>query len=171
MDERDLIPGSSPIAREDLLVLEKELRAAVRDETLRFRWNPESYVTSPGCYDVYGLPVQPKYDGRFEVVKFERGEVVGVIYQVRWEGEPGEPYRAPGPWLIEQFRVWDRQNVHWMEEMRRRNEGFDLKQRGEATDAEALLRENLDRKAFDLSSDHWNVRKRFGTSRTEELVS
>lgn len=164
MDERDLLPGSAPQDRAEVLGVQEDLRRL--DHRLRIWWNPTSYVTCPGHFDVYGTPIAPHVDGRYEVGTFEHG-VFNLIYQVRWENERGEPFRQVGPWLVRQFELWDRRNQHWLTDQLRMQREYELQVKGEQATADEALREGLARKAFALAGDHWNVPRRFGTPQQE----
>lgn len=142
----------APQSRAEIDPIETAIRQQI-DDLLRIRWNPRSYVTRPGGYDVYGLPIPPQYEGRWEVVRDVQG-VPAVIYQVRWDGDGCEAYRAVGWWLLDFLKKWDRANQHWIEEQRRMlaEEELALEHIREDEDEEA--REFWDRAGFQLATTH-----------------
>lgn len=158
----------APQSRDEIDPVETAIRQQI-DDLLRVRWNPRSTVTRPGAYDVYGLPIPPQYEGRWEVVRPVQGELA-VIYQVRWDGDGGEAYRAVGWWLLDFLKKWDRANAHWMVEQQRMldEEALDLKHLQDEDDE--ADREWWDRAGFQLATthggdgrEHWFV-PAFGTS-------
>jgi hypothetical protein len=45
----------APQSRDEIDPIEAAIRGI--DDQLRIRWNPRSYITVPGGFDVYGLPI------------------------------------------------------------------------------------------------------------------
>lgn len=149
------------------------VEAAIRreiDDQLRIRWNPRSYVTRPGAYDAYGLPIGPQYEGRWEVVRPVDG-IDAVIYQVRHDGDGGEAYRHVGMWLLDFLRMWDRANRFYIDEMKRMYaEDEALVRDREAADT-AAEREHWERQSFQLAGpgqrEEW-FNTGFGTQTARE---
>ena len=88
---------------------------------------------------------------------------LAVIYQVRFDGEGGEAYRAVGWWLVEFLRKWDRANQFYIDEMTRMYAEDDAAERDLAQYAEDEQREAWDRTARDtLKMEQW-IGRGFGT--------
>jgi hypothetical protein len=79
-----------------------------------------------------------------------------VVYQVKWDGQGLEAYRPVGWWLVEYLRLWDRQNVAWMDEQKRMlDEEERATQHRDAAENEEL-EEALARQARDeLHMEQW----------------
>lgn len=151
----------APQSRDEIDPIETAIRREI-DDLLRIRWNPRSYVTRPGAYDAYGRPISPSYEGRWEVVRPLESELA-VIYQVRWDGEGGEAYRAVGWWLLDFLRTWDRANQHWIAEMQRLLDAEAALVRDADERDEHEAREQWDRTAREtLHMEHW-IGRGFGT--------
>lgn len=141
----------APQSRDDVDPIELAIRREI-DEQLRIRWNPQSCVTRPGAFDAYGFAIGPKYEGRWEVVR-EIQDQIAVIYQLRWDGDGNEAYRAVGWWLLDFLRKWDRANQHWIGEMQRMYAEDDAAERTIKADAEAGEREHWERRASELAGN------------------
>lgn len=108
----------APQSDDEIRPIELALREL--DDRIRIRWDPRALITRPGYIDATGQTVPPEHDGRWKVVLPPAGgEPEHCIYVVRWDGEGNEAYRSIGLWLIEFMRLWDRQNVHYLNEMKR----------------------------------------------------
>lgn len=142
----------APQSRADIDPIELAVRQI--DDALRIRWNPRSYVTRPGSFDAYGNPQPPAYEGRWEVVRAIEGRLT-VIYQVRWDGEGNEAYRPVGWWLVDFLRLWDRENVHWMQEQQRMLEEEDALVRAHAEADDQALGEQLNAWGVELGMKQW----------------
>jgi hypothetical protein len=144
-----LAPQSDDEVRPIELALRREL-----DDRLRIQWDPRALITRPGYIDATGQVVGPEHDGRWKVViVLGTGEPDHCIYVVRWDGEGNEAYRPVGPWLLDFMHLWDRQNVHAAEELRRMlHEEERLEQRA-ANDREAEDREFWGRVGFELGGE------------------
>lgn len=116
------------------------LRRRVNDSALDIRWNPESYLTSPGRFDCYGLPIPAKREGRWEVIRRleATGDVV-LVWQVR--DMETEAYRPLGEWVLDFMVKWDRANQHWMHEQQQL---FDAAEREREAEQAALEEETLE---------------------------
>lgn len=169
----------APQSRVEIDPIEAAIRAL--DEQLRIRWNPRSYITVPGGFDVYGNAIRPHYDGRWEVIRLvgrqDGAREVGeeqyvVVYQVRWDGEGLERYRPVGWWLVEFLRTWDRQNVLWMEEQKRMLDEEERATRHRDTQENEELEESLSRHGRDeLHMEQWMGRGFGGGLRTVDKHS
>jgi hypothetical protein len=124
-----------------------QLRNRVNDSLLDIRWNPESYITSPGAYDAYGLPVPPRREGRWEVIRNLESGVTILVWQVR--EEITEAYRPLGTWLVDYMMKWDRANRFWMDEQKRLFDQEEADDRLAAANADAEDAENFNRFAVD----------------------
>lgn len=144
----------APQSRDEIDPIETAIREQI-DDQLRLRWNPRSFVTRPGAFDAYGLPIPPQHEGRWEVVRPLPGleGEPAVIYQVRYDGDGNEAYRAVGWWLLDFLRKWDRQNQHWMDEMKRMYAADEAAERAEANDDEEHAREQWDVYAHALAGN------------------
>lgn len=141
----------APQSPDEIEPIELAIRREI-DDLLRIRWNPQSYVTRPGAYDAYGLPIGPQHEGRWEVVRPLDGRDA-VIYQVRYDGEGGEAYRAVGWWLLDFLRKWDRANRFYIDEMKRMYADEDaLVAARDAADEEAT-REHWEERSFHLAGN------------------
>jgi hypothetical protein len=140
-----------------------ELALRELDDRIRIRWNPRAVVTRPGSIDATGRTIPPTHEGRWEVLVVREGEQDHCIYQVRWDGDGNEAYRPVGPWLIEFMRLWDRQNVHYVEALRRMAAEEDATLRANAALAEEEDREFWDRCGFILGKSE-TFGGTFGTS-------
>lgn len=151
----------APQSRDEIDPIETAIRQQI-DDQLRIRWNPRSYVTRPGAFDASGAPIGPSHEGRWEVVRELDGQLA-VIYQVRFDGEGNEAYRAVGWWLLDFLRKWDRANRFWLEEMTRMYGEDEAAERALVEQAEGEQREHLDRVARDdLKMSQW-IGRGFGT--------
>lgn len=162
----------APQSREDVEPIELAIRREI-DDALRIRWNPRSYVTRPGAFDAYGNPIGPRYEGRWEVVKPVDG-VDAVIYQLRFDGDGGEAYRAVGWWLLDFLRKWDRANRFYVEELQRMYGEDAEAERAAATATEEAEREWAEEKSFQLAGNYgrqeWYV-SGFGTRTRGDQVA
>jgi hypothetical protein len=109
-----LAPQSDDEVRPIELALRQQL-----DDRIRIKWDPRALITRPGAIDATGKVIPPEHEGRWTVVIERPGEPDHCIYLVRWDGTGNEAYRAIGPWLIDFMHLWDRQNVHAAEQLRR----------------------------------------------------
>lgn len=97
-----------------------EIELQKLDRGLRIIWNPKAFLARPGKYDVSGKAVPPTYEGRYQVVINGKSDGVDtIIWTVATEDVTERKYRPVGPWLVEFMRVWDAENVHRMEAMRK----------------------------------------------------
>jgi len=97
-----------------------EIELQKLDRSLRIIWNPKAFLARPGKYDVSGKAVPPTYEGRYQVVINGKSDGVDtIIWTVATEDVTERKYRPVGPWLVEFMRVWDAENVHRMEAMRK----------------------------------------------------
>lgn len=151
-----------PQDEETRLTTVAQLRHGCNDFKLDIRWNPESYITRPGCYDVYGQPVRPSYEGRWEVIRhLDDGNLV-VVWQVKEEGS--EAYKPLGEWLVAFLQRWDRANAHWMDEQKKLFEESERLEAWEQLQALEEQHDNLSRHAVDVmgmnkDQHHFNVRR------------
>lgn len=136
---------------------EKELRLLWPE--LRLTWNPVALLVSPGCFDAFGLPVPPRYDGRWQVVV--KGRLDGedtVVHTLGAESNNLKPYRAPGPWLIQYMREWDSANRAFVESMQRMYAEAEAEQRTLKTRADEKADEETHRFATNHGAkNHWAV--------------
>lgn len=156
----------APQSRDEVGPIEAAIREI--DDLLRIRWNPESRITVPGGFDVYGNAIRPYFDGRWEVIRLvgrqdgAREDSYVVVYQVKWDGEELDRYRAIGWWLVDYLRVWDRRNVLWIEEQKRMIEAEERAEHERDTQDNAELEEELQRHGRDaLRMEQW-MGKGFG---------
>lgn len=125
-----------------------QLRNRVNDSALDIRWNPLSYITSPGAFDCYGLPIPPRREGRWEVIRhLETGDTI-LVWQVK--EEITEAYRPLGPWLLDYMMRWDRANRFWMDEQKKVLDAQETQERLDAASAEAEDTEHLWRYSVDV---------------------
>lgn len=120
---------------------EEEIRPIVErlqqiDPLLDIRWNPEAVIVKPGSYSVEGHRVDPIYDGRWEVIRYqtpslrskvERDFIVlctvtephtegGILYMVPLRD--GGKYAPIGEWLVTLMHEADAQNVEQFRKLR-----------------------------------------------------
>jgi hypothetical protein len=138
----------APQSDDEILPIELALRQL--DDRIRIKWNPRALITRPGFIDANGLVVGPTHEGRWTVVIERAGELDHSIYLVRWDGEGNEAYRPVGPWLIEFMNLWDRQNVHAIEELTRMQRDEERLERSAAAAQEEDDREFWGRVGFEI---------------------
>lgn len=119
------------------------------DDALRVRWNPKTVMSTMPKWDTEGRLIPAKYEGRWEVGKFQNGE-----WKVIWtvvNPEDSESYMPVGGWLVEFFRKWDSQQAHFRGEMEKaRREHDEAEARSAVWQDEAAAREALERKYSQL---------------------
>ena len=124
------------------------LRHRVNDSALDIRWNPQSYITRPGQFDVYGNPTPPTLEGRWEVTRaLPTGQVL-LVWQVK--EEITEAYRPLGDWLLDYMMTWDRANRFWMDEQAKLVDAAEARDRLEAAAGDAEQEEHIHRHAVDV---------------------
>lgn len=95
------------------------------DPLLDIRWNPKAFMTQPGSYSALGKRVDPVYDGRYEVIRWqtpnlhrERGYAVICTVTEPYVLQSGGktipmmqdhgPFAPVGWWLVDFMALWDR---------------------------------------------------------------
>lgn len=161
----------APQSWDEVGPIEEAMRRVLNDPFLSIRWNPESYVTCPGHFDVYGAAIAAHYEGRWEVRRDPPNEPSVLVYQVRFDDQTGEPYRAIGWWLIPFLQKWDTDNVHAMEERKRLFDEAEREQEAEDALADEGMREFLNKQAADQYGDRLWIGRGFGRGPRKEQAA
>lgn len=140
------------------------------DQLLDVRWNPEAIIVAKGSYSALGKRVNPVYDGRWDVIRYDspthghagvhpdRGFTVictvtepkrenGILFMVPLR--EGGRYAPLGDWLLEFMRQSDAQNVNAFTALRQKLWAeSDRAERAEDAINEGAVREALDHNHF-----------------------
>jgi hypothetical protein len=91
------------------------------DPLLDIQWQPKAILVRRGSYSVHGTRVDPEYDGRWEVIRWDTSvslhkertwtritlvtqlDLTGKYPQMVCDG----PYMPIGPWLVSFMQLWD----------------------------------------------------------------
>lgn len=139
--------NDAPMLPAEVAAFEAALRRAVNDSALSVRWNPQSYITRPGHFDVYGKPIPPSREGRWEIHRAQQDGSSFMVWQVR---DPDtEAYRPLGEWAIDFLRKWDRANVAAQQELKRLYDEEDAAREAADLAFEEEQREHWSRQAVD----------------------
>lgn len=147
----------APQSPAEIEPIERKLR--LMDDLLRIRWNPRSYVTRPGHFDAHGLAIPPAHEGRWEVIRLAADPPI-LVYQVKHEDSEG--YKPIGEWLVQYMELLDRQNTHWMADLKKRYEEEERLEAHANQLADDVMRENVERTAINDFKHKHLLGKGFG---------
>lgn len=125
------------------------------DPLLDIQWQPKAILVRRGSYSVHGTRVDPEYDGRWEVIRWDTSvslhkertwtritlvtqlDLTGKYPQMVCDG----PYMPIGPWLVSFMQLWDAAQsafAHQMDVVWREHEAVDAITNDRAAHQEAL---------------------------------
>lgn len=103
------------------------------DHLLDVIWDPKAKMVARGSYDVLGGRLDPVYDGRWKIIRFDtpnlddrRNYAVITTVTERVPVAPGHKamtmqvdgaYAPIGMWLVEFMETWDRAQTAWVDAM------------------------------------------------------
>lgn len=134
------------------------------DPLLDVRWNPKKHVLVPGSYSVLGERIDPVYDGRWEVIRYQSASqlhrerdyavIVTVSALIDVDGIPcmidKGPYAPLGEWLVRYMQAADAANVQAFTAIRNKLWAQDdALEHAKDAEGEAKDRDALDRVHFD----------------------
>lgn len=157
--------GTPPQSEEEIAPVRDALR--LLDPLLDLRWNAQAFVARYAGFDAKGNPSQPKYEGRWEVVRFDTDRlhqerdfaVICTVAEIdRTRGYPimldKGPYAPIGFWLVEYMQLWDRAQGRFAEEMMKRA-WADHERAGEPDDMRAENQEALEKVYRTHGGEYW----------------
>lgn len=142
------------------------------DPLLDIVWNPKAVMTKRGSYDVLGGRVDPEYDGRWEIVRYDtsaalREDRTSVrICRVTELATGGIADKYPvmvadgayapvGMYLVAYMAVWDRAQQHWINAMEQFWEEHEKVDRLNHADSQAAHQEALHKVYREHGGEYW----------------
>lgn len=142
------------------------------DPLLDILWNPKAVQTKAGRYDVLGGRVDPEYDGRWEIVRYDtsaalhEGRAWVRICRITELATGGVADKYPvmvadgayapvGFYLVPFMAVWDRAQQHFIRAMDELWEEHEKVDRLNHADSQAAHRESLEKVYREHGSEYW----------------
>ncbi len=139
------------------------------DHLLDVRWEPKAVLVKAGSYDVLGGRVDPVYDGRWEIIRYQTATKLHVereytritrVTEVVMDGKvpvmiADGAYAPIGWWIVDYMQLWDRAQGAAAEAMQRLWAEHDAIDELRHEDDKAAHQEGLEKVYREHGSEYW----------------